>query len=129
MTGRIAGWSSKIGEDVTKFARRTTRSSDGLRKSARVPSWDLAVAAMWWCWAGHLARLTDREPHTWACVVAGWRDAWLWQPIKGVLHTASDAWRHSGVGTNGTHWISPVVVVLRPFSRSLREIVAIAGVA
>lgn len=41
-----------------------------------------------------LASLTDREPHRWACVAAGWQHI-LWRStVKGVLQAASDAGRH-----------------------------------
>lgn len=53
------------------------------RREEREASWSVgvvprrghAIASLWWRWAGHLARMCDREPERWVAVALSWRDA------------------------------------------------------
>lgn len=40
-----------------------------------IPSWDAAIATAWWRSAGHLARLTEREPDRWGGIATSRRGA------------------------------------------------------
>lgn len=71
-----------------------------------------AVLATWWRWAGHTARLADREPTRWISKGIHWKDATCRQAIRGLPWTPGDPERQRlGRGLRGKtsrRWDDPV---------------------
>lgn len=86
---RLARWYPAPEEDWPSFARRCSNSSQVQWRQAGVHRWDHAVAASWWRWAGHAARLSAREPHRRNAAALGWKDAWWRQGVR-YLHANGD---------------------------------------
>lgn len=56
----------------------------GARESGRFLSWDQAICAAWWRWAGHAARLAEKCPERVLSKILGWKDAWWRQTLRYV---------------------------------------------
>lgn len=62
-------------EAFPAFQKRTARWIDTLLSHARVPRWDVALAASWWMLGDHMACLSARDPTRWVAEALSWRDA------------------------------------------------------
>lgn len=77
-------------EEFHQFLRRSARWIDNLLQAAKAPRWDVAVAASWWRYAGHIARVAKREPDRWVAQALQWRDASYRQAVRALHWSKSD---------------------------------------
>lgn len=68
------------------MVKRTTRWARTVWASAKVPSWMDEIDALWWGWAGHVARTAVREPTRLMATVIPWKGVWWRKTMIGVHH-------------------------------------------
>lgn len=59
---------------------------------AKVPRWDSALVTSWWRWAGHFARLVERDSSRVLSHILSWRDAVY--PIRQQAASGAAQWVH-----------------------------------
>lgn len=61
-------------------ASQPRRTNERVMHETKLPRWD--VALNWWRWAGHAARLAERQPEQWIAEALTWRDAMYREATK-----------------------------------------------
>ena len=74
MLRKFAGPGRAPGEDWVHWVRRATKVATEKTEGTGVKSWVQQHLEAKWRWAGHLARMEDYRPESWAFKTTFWRD-------------------------------------------------------
>ena len=82
MLRRFAGPRRATGEDWVSWVRRATKKATEAAERAGLKSWVFQHACAKWRWAGHVARMEEYRPESWAVKTTFWRSS-AWRAENG----------------------------------------------